>query len=528
MNGIDKLAGEQLPPAVRPGARAARRPRCGSPTSTGPASACSRDLGLPAVFVRRALQGGPSPSTARASSCATACTSTTSSTASLVRGRTAPTRRGRGLQPGPPRAHSLRQIADADRAPPRRSGRGESRCRGRPRAGPHRHRQLPRRLRQGQADPRLGARRSASPTAWRPPWPSTGSTRGTCRRPEPAAAATLARLQRRRGRVAALRPGPAGPGARGLRARVRGVHAGAPHAVARRARARRPPARAGGRWASGPGDEVIVPAFTAVPTAAAVCAVGAVPVPVDVDPATAALDPDAAAAAVTSRTRGRRARPPLRPARARCPTWACPSSRTPRRPTARSPAARRGGGLAYSFYPTKNLGGIGDGGAVVTDDADLADAVRRLRVHGMAEQYVHVDVAHELPHVRARGGVAAARAARARRRQRAGAPNRRALPPGRARRWSGTPTTRATSATCAWCAVPERDAVPRRGWRRAAWPRAVHYPLAITQQPAYRHLTREAVPRGRGVGGRVRDAALLPRAHRRRGRPRCARARRRG
>ena len=46
----------------------------------------------------------------------------------------------------------------------------------------------------------------------------------------------------------------------------------------------------------------------------------------------------------------------------------------------------------YSFYPTKNVGGIGDGGAVVTADGELIDRVTRLRAHGMADQYVHVDV----------------------------------------------------------------------------------------------------------------------------------------
>ena len=51
-----------------------------------------------------------------------------------------------------------------------------------------------------------------------------------------------------------------------------------------------------------------------------------------------------------------------------------------------------GAAAVYSFYPTKNLGGIGDGGAVATDDETLANAVRRLRVHGMTEQYVHVDI----------------------------------------------------------------------------------------------------------------------------------------
>ena len=51
-----------------------------------------------------------------------------------------------------------------------------------------------------------------------------------------------------------------------------------------------------------------------------------------------------------------------------------------------------GAAAVYSFYPTKNLGGIGDGGAVATDDEALAATVRRLRVHGMTEQYVHVDI----------------------------------------------------------------------------------------------------------------------------------------
>ena len=46
----------------------------------------------------------------------------------------------------------------------------------------------------------------------------------------------------------------------------------------------------------------------------------------------------------------------------------------------------------YSFYPTKNVGGIGDGGAVITRDPDLAAGIRRRRVHGVTEQYVHVDI----------------------------------------------------------------------------------------------------------------------------------------
>ena len=143
----------------------------------------------------------------------------------------------------------------------------------------------------------------------------------------------------------------------------------------------------------GPGDEVIVPAFTAVPTASAVCAVGAMPVPVDVDAATAAIDADATRRAVTPRTR------------------AIVAVHLYGRPAPLAPlldlgvpviedAAQAHGALAgvtgiaaaYSFYPTKNLGGIGDGGAVITNDAALAAAVRRRRAHGVDQQYVHVDV----------------------------------------------------------------------------------------------------------------------------------------
>ena len=143
----------------------------------------------------------------------------------------------------------------------------------------------------------------------------------------------------------------------------------------------------------GPGDEVIVPAFTAVPTASAVAAVGACPVPVDVDPLTAAIDADASRAAITSQTRAivvvhLYGRPvDVRPFAA----MGLPVVED----AAQAHGALRdvtGAAATYSFYPTKNLGGIGDGGVVVTADRDLAARVRRLRTHGMTERYVHVEV----------------------------------------------------------------------------------------------------------------------------------------
>jgi len=144
----------------------------------------------------------------------------------------------------------------------------------------------------------------------------------------------------------------------------------------------------------GEGDEVIVPAMTAVPTASAVYAVGARPIIVDVDEETAAIDLDLVEAAMTERTRAVIA----------VHLYGRPVANLDRlmnldvkviEDCAQSHGATRGlsGSIgAYSFYPTKNLGGIGDGGMVVTNDDDVAERVRRLRVHGQSEQYVHIEV----------------------------------------------------------------------------------------------------------------------------------------
>ena len=140
-----------------------------------------------------------------------------------------------------------------------------------------------------------------------------------------------------------------------------------------------------------------MPAFTAVPTAAAVCATGAVPVFADVDPDTATIDPDC-------RGRGRhRPHPrgdpgaPLRAAGADARTWACRCSRTPPRPTAPlDPAVGDRPRWRTASIPTKNLGGIGDGGAVVTDDDAMAANLRLLRAHGLTDGYVHERVSTQL------------------------------------------------------------------------------------------------------------------------------------
>jgi dTDP-4-amino-4,6-dideoxygalactose transaminase len=241
------------------------------------------------------------------------------------------------------------------------------------------------------------------------------------------------------------------------------------------------------------GDEVIVPAFTAVPTAAAVCALGARPVFVDVDRSTAAIDPEHAADAITTHTRA------IVPVH----LYGRPVDMAPLmalgipiiEDAAQAHGALQsiiGAAAVYSFYPTKNLGGIGDGGAVATDDEALAATVRRLRVHGMTEQYVHVDISQnfrmseiEAAFIRlqlARLGVDNSRRRAIARRYRQAAPQLR---------WHADHPDHVFHLCVA--RVTERDRV-RAELRAAGIDTAVHYPLAVTQQPAYRSLATRPCP----------------------------------
>lgn len=147
----------------------------------------------------------------------------------------------------------------------------------------------------------------------------------------------------------------------------------------------------------GAGDEVIVPAYTWVATWLAVSAVGAVPVGVDVERSTYNVDPEAVAAAVTPRTAA------IVPVHFRGePSDMDAIGRIARErglfvleDAAQAHGARhrgrRAGALgdagAFSFYPAKNLGAVGDGGAVTTDDDELAAKLRLLRNYGMRDRY---------------------------------------------------------------------------------------------------------------------------------------------
>jgi dTDP-4-amino-4,6-dideoxygalactose transaminase len=145
----------------------------------------------------------------------------------------------------------------------------------------------------------------------------------------------------------------------------------------------------------GPGDEVLVPTNTFVATAEAVVTVGATPRFVDVLPDTLLIDPDAAAAAIGPRTAaimavhlfGQMTDMPALSALASKHGLALIEDAAQAH-GARFAGRRAGGGgvaAGFSFYPGKNLGALGDGGAVVSNDAALVGRIRQLADHGRSQ-----------------------------------------------------------------------------------------------------------------------------------------------
>jgi dTDP-3-amino-3,4,6-trideoxy-alpha-D-glucose transaminase len=151
----------------------------------------------------------------------------------------------------------------------------------------------------------------------------------------------------------------------------------------------------------GPGDEVITTPLSAAYTALAIMMAGARPVFADIDPVRLTIDPEQVARAIGPRTRavlpvhlyGQPADlDGLEPIAARhhlaivedcCQAHLATSGGRP--------VGTIGAAGAFSFYPTKNLGALGDGGAVVTNDRGLAERIRRLRNGGQTDRYHHQD-----------------------------------------------------------------------------------------------------------------------------------------
>jgi dTDP-4-amino-4,6-dideoxygalactose transaminase len=153
----------------------------------------------------------------------------------------------------------------------------------------------------------------------------------------------------------------------------------------------------------GAGDEVITTPFSFFATASAIARTGARPVFVDIEPRTYNLDPSLVEAAITLRTRA------IMPVHlyGQCADMSAilevaarhgdlPVIEDAAQAIGAEDGGRRAGSMGrvscFSFYPTKNLGGAGDGGMLTTDDDALAARLRTLRVHGGATEYLHTEI----------------------------------------------------------------------------------------------------------------------------------------
>jgi len=256
----------------------------------------------------------------------------------------------------------------------------------------------------------------------------------------------------------------------------------------------------------GPGDEVLVPSHTFVATWLAVVHVGAVPVPVDVSVTTGAWEPEAVEAAVGPRTRALLpvhlyGHPvdldPLLDIAARHGLAVLNDAAQAHGATYRG---RPVGGLAtataWSFYPGKNLGALGDGGAVTTSDARVADRLRSLRNYGSTEKYVHTEIGWNSRLDELQAAVLAVKLRRL--------PEHNAARARLARRYTEELTGSGLTlpATVPWATAvwhlyvvrtPHRDAL-REHLAAHGVETLVHYPVPPHRQPAFAGTPAAAVP----------------------------------
>lgn len=147
------------------------------------------------------------------------------------------------------------------------------------------------------------------------------------------------------------------------------------------------------------GDEVIVPAHTFIATWLAVSRTGAKPVPVDLLPDTYNMDPGLLEAAITENTKAIVAVhlygqcTDMDPVNALATRYGLKVVEDAAQAHGACYRARRAGSLAdaaaFSFYPAKNLGAFGDGGAITTNDSELCERIKYLRNYGSSRKYVH-------------------------------------------------------------------------------------------------------------------------------------------
>ena len=250
----------------------------------------------------------------------------------------------------------------------------------------------------------------------------------------------------------------------------------------------------------GPGDEVVTVSMTFIATAWAISYVGATPVFVDIDPVRRTLDPDKFEAAITARTK---AIIPVHlfgmPAEmdrimAIADRHGVPVIEDAAQAHGAKYQNKRVGQFGqiacFSFYPTKNLGAYGEGGALITQDEGIAHRARSLRDHAQSQKYFHDEVGYNYRMDSFQAAVLAVKlehlgewnAARN---------NCAQLYTQLLRNSSYNTPANIPDSECVWhCYViesTERDRI-RSGLQDAGIQSAVHYPLPIHLQKAYGHL----------------------------------------
>jgi len=273
---------------------------------------------------------------------------------------------------------------------------------------------------------------------------------------------------------------------------------------------------------SGPGDEVITPGFTYIATAETVALLGAKPVYVDVDPRTYNLDPLLLEAAITSRTKA------IIPVSlyGQCADFDSINTIAARHSIPVIEDAAQSFGATYkgrrscslttiactSFFPSKPLGCYGDGGALFTDDDDLALVLRQIARHGQDRRYHHVRVGVNSRLDTLQAAILLPKleifAEELELRQTVASRYEQLL---QARGIKSTPFVEAHN-TSAWAQysvrVAQRDSVQQR-LKEAGIPTAVHYPIPLNRQPAVAdHLAQ--LPVGDEVATQIMSLPMHP------------------
>ena len=271
----------------------------------------------------------------------------------------------------------------------------------------------------------------------------------------------------------------------------------------------------------GPGDEVITSPLSAAYSALAIMMAGARPVFADIDPDRLTLDPDAAAAAVTPRTAailpvhlyGQPAdMPALCAVAERHNLEIVEDCCQAHLATCHGrPVGTFGAAAAYSFYPTKNLGALGDAGALTTNDASLAGKARRLRNGGQTDRYHHDEFG-----VNSRLDEIQAAVLRVRLPFLPGwTERRRGLAREYRRHLSGLPldVPREFDPGHVYhlfpVRSPARDAL-QAALRAAGIETLIHYPVAISRQPALASAQPARCPIAERVSGEIFSLPLYP------------------